>query len=109
MCRAVPSCRQRCSIVSTNRGYAKSWIAIDYIAIAIANVTVTVDPEVVLLDGGICREQQLLPLVNAALDRIPYWDSFRTVVKRCRHTNNADLIGAYYAFETEVEALLTCR
>ncbi len=78
---------------------------IDYIAIAIANVTVTVDPEVVLLGGGICREQQLLPLVNAALDKIPYWDSFRTVVKRCRHTNNAGLIGAYYAFETEVEGL----
>ena len=26
-------------------------------------------------------------------------------VKRCRHTNNAGLIGAYYAFETEVEGM----
>ena len=53
----------------------------------------------------ICREQQLLPLVNAALDKIPQWSDFHTVVKRCRHTNNAGLIGAYYAFETEVEGM----
>ena len=40
-----------------------------------------------------------------AVDKIPAWDSFRTSVKRCRHTNNAGLIGAYYAFETEVDGL----
>ena len=47
----------------------------------------------------------ILPLVNAALDKIPQWSDFHTVVKRCRHTNNAGLIGAYYAFETEVEGM----
>ena len=62
-------------------------------------------PGCILLGGGICREQQLLPMVNAALDRIPQWGDFRTSVKRCRHTNNAGLIGAYYAFETEVGGL----
>ena len=69
------------------------------------NITAVADPECVLLGGGVCREQQLLPLVNAALDKIPAWDSFRTSVKRCRYTNNAGLIGAYYAFETEVDGL----
>ena len=44
-------------------------------------------------------------MVNAALDKIPQWSDFHTVVKRCRHTNNAGLIGAYYAFETEVEGM----
>ena len=76
---------------------------IDYLAIGIFNIVAVADPECVLLGGGICREQQLLPLVNAALDKIPQWSDFHTVVKRCRHTNNAGLIGAYYAFETEVE------
>lgn len=78
---------------------------IDYLAIGIFNIVAVADPECVLLGGGVCREQQLLPLVNAALDNIPQWSDFRTVVKRCRHTNNAGLIGAYYAFETEVEGL----
>ncbi len=85
------------------RKIVDQWI--DYLAIAVFNITAVADPECVLLGGGVCREQQLLPLVNAALDKIPAWDSFRTSVKRCRHTNNAGLIGAYYAFETEVDGL----
>ena len=78
---------------------------IDYLAIGIFNIVAVADPECVLLGGGICREQQLLPLANAALDKIPQWSDFHTVVKRCRHTNNAGLIGAYYAFGTEVEGM----
>ena len=85
------------------RKIVDEWI--DYLAIAIFNTAAATDPECILLGGGICREQQLLPMVNAALDRIPQWGDFRTSVKRCRHTNNAGLIGAYYAFETEVGGL----
>ena len=85
------------------RKIVDQWI--DYLAIGIFNIVAVIDPECVLLGGGICREQQLLPLVNAALDGIPQWKDFRTVVRRCKHTNNAGLIGAYYAFETEVEGL----
>lgn len=85
------------------RKIVDQWI--DYLAIAVFNITAVTDPECVLLGGGVCREQQLLPLVNAALDKIPAWDSFRTSVKRCRHASNAGLIGAYYAFETEVDGL----
>ena len=54
---------------------------------------------------GLILAELSLPLVNAALDKIPQWSDFHTVVKRCRHTNNAGLIGAYYAFETEVEGM----
>ncbi len=83
------------------RKIVDKWI--DYLAISVFNIAAIADPECILLGGGICREQQILPMVNAALDRIPQWADFRTSVKRCRHTNNAGLIGAYYAFETEVE------
>lgn len=58
------------------RKIVDQWI--DYLAIAVFNITAVADPECVLLGGGVCREQQLLPLVNAALDKIPAWDSFRT-------------------------------
>lgn len=85
------------------RKIVDQWV--DYLAIAIFNIAAVADPECVLLGGGICREPQLLPLVEAALDKIPAWNPFRTSVKRCRHANNAGLIGAYYAFETEVEGL----
>ena len=82
---------------------------IDYLAIGIFNIVAVADPECVLLGGGICREQQLLPLVNAALDKIPQWSDFHTVVKRCRHTNNAGLIGAYYASKPRSKAWRRCR
>lgn len=85
------------------RKIVDQWI--DYLAIGIFNIVVVADPECVLLGGGICREQQLLPLVNEALEKIQSWSSFRTVIKRCRHSNNAGLIGAYYAFETEIDGL----
>lgn len=85
------------------RRIVDQWI--DYLAIGIFNIVAVADPECVLLGGGICREQQLLPLVNESLEKIQAWSSFRTVIKRCRHTNNAGLIGAYYAFETEIDGL----
>ena len=87
-----------CAAMLTSSGQAANFFAV-------FNIAAIADPECILLGGGICREQQLLPMVNAALDRIPQWGDFRTSVKRCRHTNNAGLIGAYYAFETEVGGL----
>ena len=41
---------------------------IDYLAIGIFNIVAVADPECVLLGGGICREQRLLPLVADASD-----------------------------------------
>ncbi len=69
-CRQGSSCRPPCSIVSMSRVCARSWTWwIDYLAIGIFNIVAVADPECVLLGGGICREQELLPLVNAVLTR----------------------------------------
>ena len=78
----------------------QEWI--DYLAIAVFNTVTALDPECVLLGGGICREQAVLPMVNESLNRMPPWNDFRTTVKRCRHTSNAGLLGAYYALMTEI-------
>ena len=37
--------------------------------------------------------------------KIPQWSDFHTVVERCRHADNAGLIGGYYALEAEVEGM----
>ncbi|NMM94927.1 ROK family protein [Bifidobacterium oedipodis] len=74
----------------------------DYLAVGIFNVVSALDPECVLIGGAASREVTLLPLLREALDRIPYWKDFRTPIKRCRHSGNAGLIGAYYAFMIEV-------
>ncbi|NEG70520.1 ROK family protein [Bifidobacterium choloepi] len=82
------------------KGIVERWV--DYIAVGIFNVVVTVDPEVVLIGGSIAREPALIPMIETALAKNKDWKDFRTSVKRCRHSGNAGLIGAYYAFATEV-------
>lgn len=82
------------------RAVVERWA--DYLAVGIFNIVTATDPECVLLGGAISREVTLLPLVRDALERIPNWKDFHTPVKRCRHSGNAGLIGAYYAFVGEV-------
>ncbi|OZG69461.1 ROK family protein [Bifidobacterium eulemuris] len=82
------------------RAVVERWA--DYLAVGIFNIVAATDPECVLLGGAISREVTLLPLVREALGRIPNWKDFRTPVKRCRHSGNAGLIGAYHAFMDEV-------
>ncbi len=55
-----------------------------------------------LIGGSISREPLLLPMIEDALDSIRDWKPFKTAIKRCRHSGNAGLIGAYYAFMEEV-------
>lgn len=82
------------------RAVAERWA--DWIALGIFNIVSAVDPQCLLLGGAISREVTLLPLVREALDRNPNWKDFRTPIKRCRHSGNAGLIGAYCAFVEEV-------
>ena len=79
---------------------------IDSLAIGIFNIVAVADPECVLLGGGICREQQLLPLANAALDSDTRSGAISTRLSSAAGTPTTPvLIRAYYAFETEVEGM----
>lgn len=82
------------------RAVAERWA--DWVALGIFNIVSAVDPQCLLLGGAISREVTLLPLVREALERNPNWKDFRTPIKRCRHSGNAGLIGAYCAFMEEV-------
>lgn len=82
------------------RALIEQWA--DDLAVLIFDVVAVLDPECVLLGGPICQEVAFLPLIRAALERIQVWKDFRTPVKRCRHSGNAGLLGAYYAFMTEL-------
>ncbi|MEE1295758.1 MAG: ROK family protein [Bifidobacterium sp.] len=82
------------------RAIVEKWL--HYLAVGIFNVVVTVDPEVVLIGGSISREPLLLPMLDDALDSLRDWHEFKTAVKRCKHSGNAGLMGAYYAFMEEV-------
>ena len=82
------------------RAIVERWV--NYVAVGIFNIVASVDPEVVLIGGSISREPQLIPMIESALNTFRDWKPFKTKIKRCRHSGNAGLIGAYYAFMEEV-------
>lgn len=73
-----------------------------YVAALIFNVAATLDPQRVVIGGGISRNERLLPLVDYALQQNKYWKDFSADLKPCKYYNEAGLYGAYYAIATEV-------
>lgn len=96
----VPSSLMRRMNEPDVRELIESWV--QYIAVGIYNIVVSLDPECVLLGGSICQETAFLPLVQQSLEAILSWKDFNTPVKRCRNVGSAGLLGAYYAFVSEV-------
>lgn len=82
------------------RAIVERWLK--YVAVAVLNVVATVDPQAVLIGGSISREPRLLPMLEDALDTLRDWHDFKTSIKRCKHSGNAGLMGAYYAFMEEM-------
>ena len=74
-----------------------------FVAALVFNTIAMFDPQCVLLGGPICNEVALLPLIRSQLEKHPNWEDFHTDIKRCRQASNACLMGAYYAFLTEIE------
>lgn len=66
------------------------------LAIGICNVVTVLNPEKVLIGGGISANPKLLPLLKEQLATIHYWVDFEVPIETCFHLNDAGLIGAYY-------------
>lgn len=81
----------------TTERVVRDWA--NYVAIAIFNLVTTLDPERVLIGGGISKNPKILPYIKDALEKIPSWDDYRTDVALCKHDNDAGLLGALYIAE----------
>ena len=79
---------------SQTRTLVDQWA--NYVAIAIFNLSVTNAPERILIGGGISQNDKLLPIINAALNRIRFWSDFKCDLKTCAHHNDSGLLGALY-------------
>jgi len=69
-----------------------------YLSDGIFNLVCTLNPEKVLIGGGVSQREELLALIEAKLKLIPVWKDFRTPLDRCYFKNDAGLIGALYHF-----------
>ncbi|MFD1432192.1 ROK family protein [Lacticaseibacillus yichunensis] len=67
-----------------------------HVAVAIFNLVATIDPERILIGGGISKNPKILPFIEAALNENPFWGEFHTDLALCKHDNDAGLLGALY-------------
>lgn len=71
----------------------------DYVALTVYNLAVTMNPEKILIGGGISTEPRLIPLILKALRKNPYWADFSVPVETCLYQNDSGLLGARYLIE----------
>ena len=71
------------------------------ISYGIFNLSVALNPQKVLIGGGVANQQELLSMINHQLDLFPWWKVFKVPVELCKHQNDAGIIGALYHFLQE--------
>lgn len=72
-----------------------------YVAILIYNISVTLDPEKILIGGGISQNDLLLPIIREALAKNSFWKDFNVPLESCFYHNDSGLLGALYLIETQ--------
>ncbi|WP_035445400.1 ROK family protein [Atopococcus tabaci] len=76
------------------RVMVESWI--DTLCVGLFNVVTVLNPEKILIGGGISSHPAFLPLVRERLHRLWDWPEFKAPIVPCKYLNDAGLIGAYY-------------
>jgi beta-glucoside kinase len=71
------------------------------IAIGIYNLSATLNPEKILIGGGVSEREEFIEEVVNALENIEAWKDVKCVIERCKHKNDAGMIGAVYNFLNE--------
>lgn len=76
---------------------------VDYLAQGIANICYVVNPETVVLGGGIMAQERVLkPLLRDALERYLLLSmSEKVTITFAKHQNTAGMFGAYYHFKNQ--------
>ncbi|MFC4388796.1 ROK family protein [Gracilibacillus marinus] len=67
-----------------------------YVSFGIFNLAATLNPEKILIGGGISVREDLYEMLEEALLAIPSWQDIRCTIEPCKHHNEAGMIGALY-------------
>jgi beta-glucoside kinase len=65
----------------------------------IFNLAATLNPQKILIGGGIFNQQGLINKINHQLDQLYWWKDIKVPVESCKHENDAGMIGAMYNFK----------
>lgn len=69
------------------------------VAICLFNLIVTLNPQKILIGGGISKNKDILPLIKKSLAKISNSADFKAEIDDCKFYNDAGLYGAYWAFK----------
>ena len=70
---------------------------IDDICVAIFNVVTVINPEKILIGGGISSHPSFLPRIRETMETLLNdWHEFKVPIENCKYHNDAGLLGAYY-------------
>ncbi len=78
------------------QGIIDNWLG--YISCGIFNLACTLNPQKILIGGGISSREDLLGNLEKELQNIPAWEDFKVPLEYCHLKNDAGLIGALYHF-----------
>lgn len=71
------------------------------IALGIFNLSATLNPEKILIGGGISSKEGFINRLVEELKKLQVWGDVETIIDVCKHKNDAGLIGAVYNFLQE--------
>lgn len=68
------------------------------IAYGIFNLAGTLNPEKILIGGGVSVRKDFIENIEAYLNKMKWWQDIKVKIEPCYHKNNAGTIGALYNF-----------
>lgn len=80
----------------------KEWI--QSISYGILNLAVTLNPEKILIGGGVSVREELIEQIENHLEQISWWSLFKVPIDTCKHKNDAGMIGALYHLKQYINA-----
>ncbi|WP_121613409.1 ROK family protein [Mesobacillus foraminis] len=83
-----------------------SWLK--SLSYGIFNLAVTLNPQKLLIGGGISVRENLINHLMDHLEEIPFWHEFKIPIEICKHKNDAGMIGAFYHFKRTSEVQAVC-
>ena len=76
------------------RRLVEDWVKI--LSYGIYNLAATLNPQKILIGGGVISQEGLIKMINKQLDRLYWWKHIKIPVESCKHQNDAGMIGAMY-------------
>lgn len=68
------------------------------IASSIFNLGVTLNPEKILIGGGVSQREELIINIQKELNKFEFWSEFEITIEPCLHRNDTGMIGSIYNF-----------